>query len=68
MRRKLADPILEERAQQLLKALVQRYIREGQPTGSRTLTRESGLNLSPATVRNIMADLEEAGYYRAPHT
>lgn len=68
MRRKLADPILEERAQQLLKALVQRYIREGQPTGSRTLTRESGLNLSPATVRNIMADLEEAGYVRAPHT
>ncbi|HET8701264.1 MAG TPA: heat-inducible transcriptional repressor HrcA [Nitrococcus sp.] len=67
-RRKLADPILEERAQQLLKVLVQRYIREGQPTGSRTLTRESGLNLSPATVRNIMADLEEAGYVRAPHT
>ncbi len=65
---KLADPILEERAQQLLKALVQRYIREGQPTGSRTLTRESGLNLSPATIRNIMADLEEAGYVRAPHT
>ena len=68
LRRKPADPILEERAQRLLKALVQRYIREGQPTGSRTLTRESGLNLSPATVRNIMADLEEAGYVRAPHT
>ncbi|MDN5850124.1 MAG: heat-inducible transcriptional repressor HrcA [Nitrococcus sp.] len=68
MSRKPADPILEERAQQLLKALVQRYIREGQPTGSRTLTRESGLNLSPATVRNIMADLEDAGYLRSPHT
>lgn len=68
MRRKVADPILEERAQQLLKVLVQRYIREGQPTGSRTLTRESGLNISPATVRNIMADLEEAGYVKAPHT
>ncbi|MDN5869361.1 MAG: heat-inducible transcriptional repressor HrcA [Nitrococcus sp.] len=68
MSRMPADPILEERAQQLLKALVQRYIREGQPTGSRTLTRESGLNLSPATVRNIMADLEEAGYLRSPHT
>ena len=68
MRRKVADPILEERAQQLLKVLVQRYIREGQPTGSRTLTREAGLNISPATVRNIMADLEEAGYVKAPHT
>lgn len=67
-KRKRAEPILEERAQQLLKTLVQRYIREGQPTGSRTLTRESGLDLSAATVRNIMADLEEAGYICAPHT
>lgn len=66
--RRSADPILEERAQRLLKVLVQRYIREGLPTGSRTLTRESGLDVSPATIRNIMADLEDAGYLRAPHT
>jgi heat-inducible transcriptional repressor len=62
------DPVLSERAQRLLKALVRRYIRDGQPIGSRLLTRESGLDLSPATVRNVMADLEEAGYIRAPHT
>lgn len=59
---------LSERAQYLLRALIERYIREGQPVGSRTLTREAGLDLSPATVRNVMADLEEMGYLRAPHT
>jgi len=59
---------LNERAQRLLKVLVQRYIRDGQPLGSRILTRESGLDLSPATIRNVMADLEDAGYIRAPHT
>jgi heat-inducible transcriptional repressor len=52
----------------LLKVLVERYIREGQPVGSRTLARDAGLDLSPATVRNVMADLEELGYLRAPHT
>ena len=55
------DPI-SERAQHLLKVLVESYIREGQPVGSRTLSRDSGLNLSPATVRNVMADLEEYGF------
>ncbi len=59
---------LGERAQHLLKVLVQRHIRDGQPVGSRTLTRESGLSLSPATIRNVMADLEELGYVQAPHT
>lgn len=68
MARRSGDPVLSERAQRLLKALVHRYIRDGQPVGSRVLTRESGLDLSPATVRNVMADLEEAGYIRAPHT
>ncbi len=62
------DSALSERAQRLLKALVRRYIRDGQPVGSRILTRESGLDLSPATVRNVMADLEDSGYIRAPHT
>ena len=61
------DPI-SERAQHLLKVLVESYIREGQPVGSRTLSRDSGLNLSPATVRNVMADLEEYGFVTSPHT
>ncbi|MCP1676011.1 heat-inducible transcriptional repressor [Natronocella acetinitrilica] len=59
---------LDERAQHLLKVMVQRHIRDGQPVGSRTLTRESGLDLSPATIRNVMADLEDLGYVRSPHT
>lgn len=59
---------LDERAQHLLKVMVQRHIRDGQPVGSRTLTRESGLDLSPATIRNVMADLEELGYVKSPHT
>ncbi len=59
---------LSERAQLLLKALVESYIRDGQPVGSRTLTRESGLMLSSATVRNTMADLEEWGLVSSPHT
>lgn len=59
---------LNERAQHLLKVLVQRHIRDGQPVGSRVLTRDSGLALSPATVRNVMSDLEELGYVQAPHT
>lgn len=60
--------MLNERAQHLLKVLVQRFIREGQPVGSRALSRESGMDLSSATIRNVMADLEEGGYIRAPHT
>src|SRR5918996_5259215 len=60
--------ILSERAQYLFKVLVERYISEGQPVGSRTLAKDAGLVLSPATIRNVMADLEEMGLVRAPHT
>jgi len=60
--------MLDERAKTLLKALVERYIAEGQPVGSRTLSRASGLDLSPATIRNVMADLEELGLIASPHT
>ena len=62
------DARLSERAQYLFKALVERYIRDGQPVGSRTLARDSSPNLSPATVRNVMADLEDVGLLRSPHT
>ena len=61
-------PQLTERAQQLLKILVERYIHEGQPVGSRILSRDAGLNLSPATIRNVMADLEDLGLVTSPHT
>ncbi|HUL81273.1 MAG TPA: heat-inducible transcriptional repressor HrcA [Gammaproteobacteria bacterium] len=60
--------VLDERAQTLLRVLVDRYIREGQPVGSRTLSRDSGLDLSPATIRNIVSDLEELGFVSSPHT
>jgi heat-inducible transcriptional repressor len=60
--------MLDERAKTLLKALVERYIAEGQPVGSRTLSRASGLELSPATIRNVMADLEDLGLIASPHT
>ena len=63
-----SKPRLSQRAESLFRRLVQRYIQDGQPVGSRTLSRDSDLNLSPATVRNAMADLEEAGLLRAPHT
>ena len=59
---------LDNRAQTLLKALVERYIADGQPVGSRALSKISGLDLSPATIRNIMSDLEEMGYVSSPHT
>jgi heat-inducible transcriptional repressor len=59
---------MDERAHTLLKALVERYIADGQPVGSRTLSRSSGLELSPATIRNVMADLEELGLIASPHT
>ena len=59
---------LGARAEFLLKALVERYIAEGQPVGSRTLAKETGLELSPATIRNVLADLEEMGLVRSPHT
>ena len=57
-----------DRAQHLLRVLIQRYIRDGQPVGSRTLSKDSGLDLSPATIRNVMSDLEEMGLVSAPHT
>jgi len=68
MPREAAEDVLTERAQHLLKVLIESYIREGQPVGSRTLSRDSGLNLSAATVRNVMADLEEYGFVTSPHT
>ena len=61
-------PMLDDRARTLLKALVERYIADGTPVGSRTLSRASGLELSPATIRNVMADLEELGLIASPHT
>ena len=60
--------MLDQRAQLLLKTLIERYIVEGQPVGSRTLSRHSGLDLSPATIRNVMSDLEELGLIASPHT
>ena len=60
--------VLDERAQTLLRVLVDKYIRDGQPVGSRTLSRDAGLDLSPATIRNIVADLEELGFVSSPHT
>jgi heat-inducible transcriptional repressor len=60
--------MLDKRAQVLLKTLIERYITEGQPIGSRTLSKYSGLDLSPATIRNVMSDLEEMGFIASPHT
>jgi len=59
---------MDERAKSLLKTLVELYIADGQPVGSRTLSRASGLELSPATIRNVMSDLEELGLIASPHT
>ncbi len=60
--------MLDDRAKLLLKALVERYIADGQPVGSRTLSRATGIELSPATIRNVMSDLEELGLIVSPHT
>ena len=59
---------MDDRAKTLLKTLVERYIADGQPVGSRTLSKASGLDLSPATIRNVMADLEDLGLIASPHT
>src|SRR3546814_15436448 len=59
---------LDPRTRQLLRALIGRYIRDGQPVGSQTLARHAGLDVSPATIRNILSDLEEIGLLAAPHT
>lgn len=62
------NPEITDKAQHLIKALVERYIEEGQPVGSKTLSEHAGLQISPATVRNIMSDLEEKGFVTSPHT
>src|SRR5437763_13160365 len=59
---------LDARARQLLRALIGQYIADGHPIGSRTLVKSAGLDVSPATIRNVMADLEELGLLAAPHT
>ena len=59
---------LDARARRLLRTLIAQHIRDGEPVGSRTLAKQSGLDVSPATIRNIMADLEEIGLVAAPHT
>ena len=63
-----AADALDPRARQLLRTLIARHIHDGEPVGSQTLARHSGLEVSPATIRNILADLEETGYLTAPHT
>lgn len=64
----ISDSKVSERAQHFLKVLIERYIRDGQPVGSRTLAKDAGLELSPATIRNVMADLEDLGLVASPHT
>ena len=64
----MTSELINERAQLLLKTLIERYIRDGQPVGSRRLQEESGLPVSAATVRNVMSDLERLGFITAPHT
>jgi heat-inducible transcriptional repressor len=68
MSAEVVNKLPNDRAQHLLRALVQRYIAEGQPVGSQTLLKDSGLDLSPATIRNVMSDLEKMGLVSAPHT
>ncbi len=63
-----SGPVLNERAQHLLRVLIERYIRDGEPVGSRTLARDAVMDLSPATIRNVMADLEDLGFVKSPHT
>ena len=59
---------LNERSREIFRQIVDAYVETGEPVGSRTLSRRGGLELSPATIRNVMADLEEAGLLFAPHT
>jgi heat-inducible transcriptional repressor len=73
MSRSASDPglpsaMLEPRARQLLRTLISRYIRDGEPVGSQTLARHAGLDVSPATIRNILGDLEDLGLLSSPHT
>lgn len=67
-RKALNESAAKERALHFLKVLIERYIREGHPIGSRTLARDASLDFSPATIRNVMADLEEMGLVVSPHT
>ena len=67
MSRRRSDP-LDARARQLLRTLIARHIRDGEPVGSQTLARHAGLDVSPATIRSILSDLEEVGLLSAPHT
>jgi heat-inducible transcriptional repressor len=62
------DPALDPRARLLLRSLIARYIRDGEPVGSQTLAKHAGLDVSPATIRNILAELEDFGLLSAPHT
>lgn len=64
----MSEITINQRAQRVLKVLVERYIKDGSPVGSKTLSEECALNLSPATIRSILADLEQAGYLTSPHT
>lgn len=64
----LSEAGVSERAQHFLKVLIEHYIRDGHPVGSRTLAKEAGMDLSPATIRNVMADLEDLGLVSSPHT
>ena len=61
-------PDLNERSREVLRIVVEAYVDTGQPIGSRSLSRKLGMSLSPATIRNVMADLEEIGLLYAPHT
>ena len=68
MTRKRTSSVLDPRARHLLRTLIARYIRSGEPVGSQTLARHAGLDLSPATIRNILGDLEDVGLLSAPHS
>src|SRR5271170_5021628 len=61
-------PELSARARQVLYHCVTEYVGTGEPVGSRTLSKKAGLDLSPASIRNVLADLEEVGYLKQPHT
>jgi len=67
-RRAVSENGVNERAQHFLKVLIERYIRDGEPVGSCTLAHDAGMDLSPATIRNVMADLEGVGLVSSPHT
>src|SRR6476619_2821215 len=62
------DTVFDERPREILKLIIRSYITFGEPVGSRTLSKAMDSKLSPATIRNIMSDLEDAGYLTQPHT